>query len=194
MLDWSWIDTTPTTALMIVLSALGIYVALVLFTRAVGLRSFSQMSSFDFAITVAFGTILASTLYAKRPTLAEGLIALAVLFGIQYVVAVLRVNVPGVNEATDNTPLLLMAGSEILYDNLKDARITEDDLKGKLRESNVIDYSQVRAVVFEATGDVSVLHADEDGPDLNPDLLDGVRDADKLRDKKNVQKTTTGEK
>ncbi|PSQ88838.1 MAG: DUF421 domain-containing protein [Bacteroidetes bacterium QS_8_64_10] len=194
MIDWSWIDTTPTTALMIVLSALGIYVALMLFTRAVGLRSFSKMSSFDFAITVAFGTILASTLYSKRPTLVEGLIALAALFGIQYVVAVLRVNVPGVNEATDNTPLLLMAGSEILYDNLKDARITEGDLKGKLRESNVIDYSQVRAVVFEATGDVSVLHADEDGPDLNPDLLDGVRDADKLRDKKNVQKTTTGEK
>lgn len=57
MIDWSWITTTGTAVLMVVLSALGIYLTLVLFTRLAGLRSFSKMSSFDFAITVGIGTV-----------------------------------------------------------------------------------------------------------------------------------------
>ena len=52
-----------------------------------------------------------------------------------------------------------MKDGEIYYDNLKKARVTESDLRGKLREANVIQLSEVRAVVFETTGDVSVLHS-----------------------------------
>lgn len=33
-------------------------------------------------------------------------------------------------------------------------------MSGKLREANVLDLSQVRAVILETTGDVSVLHGD----------------------------------
>ena len=59
----------------------------------------------------------------------------------------------------DNDPLMLMEGNKIYYENLKKARVTESDLRGKLREANVIQLSEVRAVVFETTGDVSVLHS-----------------------------------
>ncbi len=73
----------------------------------------------------------------------------------------------------DNRPLLLMVGREMLDDNLRQARVTADDLRSKLREANVLNYDQLRAVVLEQTGDVSVLHGDAD---LDPDLLSNVRD------------------
>ncbi len=187
IIDWTWITTTGTAVLMAGISALGIYIALVLFTRLAGLRSFSKISSFDFAITVAFGTMLASTMLVKDPPLLRAIATLGVLYLIQFAVSFLRQRSSVVSSMVDNKPLLLMAGPEILRDNLYKARITEEDLHGKLREANVIDYSQVRAVVMEATGDVSVLHADEDGPDLNPNLLSGVRDADRLRSRSNVE-------
>ena len=186
MVDWTWITTTGTAVLMVLLSALGIYVTLILFTRLVGLRSFSKMSSFDFAITVGMGTILASTLLNKNPTLLQGVVALAALYGIQMAVSVLRRRSQAVAWMVDNDPLLLMAGDEVLYDNLKKAQITPEDLKGKLREANVIHLGQVRAVVMEATGDVSVLHASPDEPDLDLDLLSGVRDIERLRGKPDV--------
>lgn len=63
-----------------------------------------------------------------------------------------------------------MAGPDVLYDNLHKAQMTEDDLRAKLREANIIDPAQIRAVVMETTGDVSVLHADPQGPDLDPQL------------------------
>ena len=49
---------------------------------------------------------------------------------------------------------------------------THADLVAKLREANVLDFSSVRAVVFEATGDISVLHGE--GP-LDERLLAGVQ-------------------
>ena len=187
MIDWTWITTTATASLMVVLTALGIYLALILFTRLAGLRSFSKMSSFDFAITVAFGSLLASTVLAKNPPLLRSIVALGTLYLIQYVASLLRSRSSVMANAIDNSPLLLMAGPEVLHENLSKARMTEDDLRSKLREANVIHREQVRAVVMEATGDVSVMHADADGPDLEIDLLSGVRDAERLKERSNVQ-------
>lgn len=37
----------------------------------------------------------------------------------------------------------------------------ESDLIAKLREANVHDFNEVKAVVFESTSDVSVIHNNE---------------------------------
>ena len=53
-------------------------------------------------------------------------------------------------------------------------RVEEDDLIAKLREANVCDLSDVRAVVLETTGDITVLH----GSRLQERLLNGVQRID----------------
>lgn len=64
---------------------------------------------------------------------------------------------------------------------MQEARITRADLLAKLREANVPRLDQVRAVVMETTGDVSVLHAgSEDRGILDEELLDGVRGIDRI--------------
>lgn len=63
----------------------------------------------------------------------------------------------------DNSPLLLMDGATVLENNLRKARVTRGDLRSKLREANVTRLSQVKAVVFETTGNISVLHERGDG-------------------------------
>ena len=52
-----WFITDLPSAVAIVITAVGIYIAIILFTRIAGKRSFSKMSSFDFAMTVAIGSI-----------------------------------------------------------------------------------------------------------------------------------------
>jgi uncharacterized membrane protein YcaP (DUF421 family) len=176
MIDWTWIWAEGDAALMVVLSAVALYGLLILYTRLVGLRSFSKMSGFDFAITVAVGSVLASVTLWQKPTLWEGAVALGALFGLQFVVGNLRKRIPGVTTAIDNAPLLLMDGPEVRSDNLRRANMTEADLRAKLREANVTQLEQVRAVVMESTGDVSVLHAPPDAPALDDGLLADVED------------------
>lgn len=156
-----WFTTNNTTLLAIILTASGIYIALVLLTRLSGKRSFSKMSSFDFAITVAIGSILASTILSKSVALQDGIIGLLILYIIQISVAYGR-RWETIRKLTDNKPTLLMKNGEILENNLKKCKVTISDLKAKLREANVIQISEVKAVVFESTGDISVLHGSED--------------------------------
>ena len=189
----AWIETTWMAALMVVLSTLGIYASVMLLTRLAGLRSFSKMSSFDFGITVAIGAVIASTLIAKNPPLLQGAVALAALYGVQIATAILRQHFTWARSLIDNQALLLMAGDQIIKKNLRKARMTEEDLRGKLREANVIDYRQIRAVVMETTGDVSVLHASPDDPDLDPDLLEGVADSELVFQKSDVDEEKTAD-
>ena len=69
-----------TQVLGIFVTAVGIYAGLMLFTRLMGLRSFSKLSSHDFAMTVGIGSILASTVLSKNPSLLQGLVAIASLY------------------------------------------------------------------------------------------------------------------
>ncbi|MGI9173790.1 MAG: DUF421 domain-containing protein [Rhodothermales bacterium] len=175
-----WFETSAIGILAVILSAIGVYILVIALTRLAGLRSFSKMSSFDFVMTVAIGSIVASTVLLKDPPLFRAAFALAAVFGLQYGIAWLRERSSDFSSLVDNEPLLLMDGPNVLEENLKKARVTKDDLRAKLREANVLDLSQVRAVVLETTGDISVLHGEADGPALNPDLLRGVHGADRL--------------
>jgi len=170
-----WFTTTPSSVAMIITSCVIIFITLVVLTRIVGLRSFSKMSSFDFAMTIAVGSILASVLLSESTPLLDGVIALASVFTLQYLVSVLRKNTSWAAGLIDNQPRLLMIGDEILYVNLRATRVTEDDLIAKLREANVLNYSQVRAVVLETTGDISVLHTSDNSVDLSDSLLQSVK-------------------
>lgn len=181
MLDGSWFSTSFAASVTVVLTAVGIYLVLVLFTRLAGLRTFSKMSTVDFAVTVAVGSVLASTILTKDPPLAQSVVALAALFMMQYGASLLRMNSDAMIDVLDNRPVLVMAGPEILHENLKNVRMTENDLYAKLRQANVTRRDQIRAVVMETTGDVSVLHADPDGQPLEDELLYGVENADRLR-------------
>lgn len=174
-MQWSWIVTSGEAVLMVLLTTVGIYLSMIFLTRISGLRSFSKMSGFDFAVTVAIGSVLATTIVAEDPPLLQAAVGLAALYGIQMLVATLRERSGAVSAAVDNAPLLLMAGEDVLHENLRRARVTEADLRAKLREANVLRLEEVRAVVFESTGDVSVLHGPADGVGLEPELLEGVK-------------------
>jgi uncharacterized membrane protein YcaP (DUF421 family) len=154
----------------IVIAAVVIYATVILAARLVGLRSFAKMSAFDLAMTVAVGSVIASASTGAAP-LAAAVTAIVVLFGLQASVARLR-RTSRLDRLVDNQPLLLMDGATILDDHLDAVRLTREDLVAKLRSANVSRLDQVQAVVFETTGDISVLHGDRP---LDPALLDGVR-------------------
>lgn len=165
------------TTFAVFFAAFGIYVSLILFTRITGLRSFSKLSSFDFAITVAFGSIIAGVVISKDPPLFPAILGLASLYFFQMALSFLRRRFSLISSVVDNQPLLLMTGGEIIEENMHIAKITKADLRAKLREANVIEYDEIFAVVMETTGDVSVLHGDPSKKELEPELLDGVRGA-----------------
>ena len=169
-----WITSGWDQIPWVLLSGAVAYAAILLYTRLVGLRSLSKMSAADFAMTVAVGSLFASTVATASPSLVLGLAALATLYFGQWFLAWARSKFLGVSRLVDNEPLLLMRGSTILDENLRRANVTRNDLYGKLREANAFNFEQILAVVFETTGDVSVLHSADPEAMLEPEIMEQV--------------------
>lgn len=163
--------TWQVAGLVLVTAAVGLTTVIVL-ARLHGLRSFAKMAPHDFATTIAIGSVLAGTAMASVP-LIQGLMALVGLFLAQKLYQRWRVH--GGTRFVDNDPVLLMRADVVQWEALHTTGVTVDDLRAKLREANVLEYDQVRAVVLESTGDIAVLHGDATGPRLDPDLLHDVQ-------------------
>ena len=73
-------DSDFQSILLILLSSTGIYLAVIVYTRIFGKRSFSKMSSFDFAMTVAVGSIIATTILSETVSLFEGAVGLLMVY------------------------------------------------------------------------------------------------------------------
>lgn len=147
----------------------------VLVVRVIGLRAFSKMTAFDFVVTISTGSLLAGASQATSwSAFIQATIAIASLLSVQYLVARLRRASDRFEAIVQNSPILLMRDGEIQRAALDASRVAEEDLIAKLRGANVLHLSEVRAVVLETTGDISVLQ----GPRLEERLLDGVRRID----------------
>lgn len=172
------LGTTWTQMALVAASTLGIYGAVIVVTRVHGLRTFSKMSSFDFAVTIAVGSIMAS-IAVTDASLANGAVALVVLHVGQKLIASSRFRT-SVRDLVDNRPVLLVAHGEFLDEALGSVDITRHDIFAKLRENGVVSLAHVAAVVAETTGDISVLHGPDGPPDVDPRLYDNVIGAEHL--------------
>lgn len=170
----SWFFDSAHSLLWVVVSCIVFYLLTIVITRLVGLRSFTTFSSFDFLITLSMGALLASTVVSREVALAEGFTAVFTLFLLQMGVSLIRARWGWIKKVIDNQPTLLMENGQVLHDNLRAVRITEDELRAKLRGSNVYNYAQVKAVVLESSGDVSILRQPDQGSVPELTTLEGI--------------------
>jgi uncharacterized membrane protein YcaP (DUF421 family) len=83
------------------------YVALIFLLRISGKRTLSKMNAFDFVVTVALGSTLATVLLSKQVPLAEGVLALGLLIFLQFIITWLSVRSPAVSSLIKAEPRLL---------------------------------------------------------------------------------------
>jgi len=153
----------------------GAMIWVVILVRLNGLRSFSKMTNFDFVMTVAVGSLLAGAGQATEwSAFGQALVAMSGLFAVQYLSARLRRSSDAIESLMQNQPTILMRDGVIDQAALSKTRVAEDDLIAKLREANVLDFADVRAVILETTGDISVLHGDS----CAEQLLQGTREVE----------------
>ncbi|HOI12741.1 MAG TPA: DUF421 domain-containing protein [Methanoculleus sp.] len=133
------------------------YVALVIILRLSGKRTLSAMNAFDFIVTVALGSTLASVITSRDVSLAEGVIALGLLVGLQYVVSWFSVRSEKVQKAVKSEPRLLFHAGEFLHDAMRRERIAESEIRQALRSEGIGSPESVRSIVLETNGNLSVL-------------------------------------
>lgn len=142
------------------------YAALVLALRVSGKRTLTKLNAFDLVVTVALGSTLATILLSESVALAEGLLALALLIGLQYAITWLSVRSQRFQGFIKAEPALLLHRGRFLDAALRVERVTREEVLSVLRSNGADDPADVAAVVLETDGSFSVLKSDPEAPSL----------------------------
>ena len=133
------------------------YIALVLTLRISGKRTLTKLNAFDFVVTVALGSTLATVLLSKDVALAEGIVALALLVFLQYVITWGSVRSPWISHLVKSEPTLLVRNGAFLDKTMRSQRVTREELLSVLRGKAIGDVADVAAIVLETDGSFSVV-------------------------------------
>ena len=150
------------------------YIGCVVLLRLSGNLTLSKMNSFDLVVTVAFGSTLSSILITKDIALAEGLLAIALLILLQFVITWLSVRSSTINALIKTAPTLLLKDGRMLDEAMARVRITKDEIRTAVRQQGSGGLEQIAAVVLETDGSLSVIPRDKMG---SGSALDAVKGA-----------------
>lgn len=133
------------------------YVALVAILRVSGKRTLSKLNAFDFIVTIALGSTLASVITSKDIALIEGLVALGLLVGLQFAVTWTSVRWPFVDRIVKSEPTLLLRHGRCLDGAMKRERVASDEVLAAIRQSGGSQYADADAVLLESDGSLTAI-------------------------------------
>jgi len=133
------------------------YSALTFLLLASGKRTLSKWNAFDFVVTIALGSTFATVIISKDVSFAEGVLALGLLVGLQFVITWLSVRFKWMENLVKAEPTLLFDKGEFLSHAMKRQRVAEGEVRMAIRSKGIAAVEEVDAVVLETDGSFSVI-------------------------------------
>ena len=139
------------------------YFALVVTLRISGKRTLAKMNAFDFVVTVALGSTLATILLNGDIALLEGMLAFIMLVVLQYVIALLSSRSAWVERLAKSEARPVLIDGVMDRAALHRERVSEEEVYCAVRRAGFGDLADVAAVVLETNGTFSVIACEKAG-------------------------------
>lgn len=164
-----WFDSWSEIHRLLLVGTAG-YLSVIVVLRIPGKRTLAQLNAFDLVVSVAIGSTLASMLLNDDVSLAEGVIALALLATLQFAIALITSRTKWGRRVISSAPTVLLADGRIDTDATRRQRVSADEIRQVIRSAGAGDIGQIAAVVLEVDGSMSVITRDAagDGSALAP--------------------------
>lgn len=133
------------------------YLVVLVLLHAAGKHSLAKTNAYALVVTVALGSALATSVVSKQVTLADGILAIGILLGLQYLLATMISKWKWAERLLTQNPTLLVRNGQMLPEALERERVTEAELLAALRQRGIDAVESVGAVVLETDGSFSVI-------------------------------------
>lgn len=141
----------------VLLVTLASYVTIIVVLRISGKRSLAKLNAFDFVVTIALGSILASVILTEAVSWSEGFAAFFGLAVLQLLVTWTSNQSRTFAKVLRSEPKLLLRDGEFQDEALANERITRDEVEAAIRKKGHGKVEDVAAVVLESDGELSVI-------------------------------------
>ncbi|MDY7020758.1 MAG: DUF421 domain-containing protein [Cyanobacteriota bacterium] len=148
--NWSQLGHTFLTA------SLG-YIIIIFLLRISGKRTLSKWNSFDFVVTIAFGSILASMILSKDTSLVQASLGFALLVLFQFLITWVSARSSVIQKLVKAKPTLLFYKGQFQENALKNERVAEGEILAAIRGEGIGDLREAGAVILETDGSFSVI-------------------------------------
>ncbi|MGM8885156.1 DUF421 domain-containing protein [Psychrobacter sp. 1U2] len=148
----------------IVLTAVLVYILIVVTTKVSGKRSTSQLNNFDWIVTVMIGSLGASTILLKDIPFIEGGASILTLYVLQYLVTKYAAYSPYFGRLILSEPRILFYQGEFLTTAMLEERLTRQELESAMRKEGIHNIKDVEAIILESDAMLSVIPKNHDGP------------------------------
>lgn len=158
----------------IALSAVAVYILLLVVVRMSGKRSTSKMNNFDWIVTVAAGGLTASGILLESVTVADAAVGLVSLMTLQWLTTWLVVRSSTFSQVVKPAPTLLVHRGAFLEDNLRKARVGPAEVEAAVRGAGLGHLEDAQWVILETDATLSVLAKSDRISGAKVPLLEGV--------------------
>lgn len=122
-----------------------------------GRKLIAQMTFFDFVIGVSMGSIIANAIVGQQFTSMSAVTALILVSVLIIATGYLHIKSFKARKILNSEPVTLVQNGAIVEENMKNIRLTINELMMKLREKNTFNLADVEFAIMETDGELSVL-------------------------------------
>ena len=141
-----------------------LYLVLILVIRLMGKRQIGEMEPAEFVVTMLVANLAAIPMQDGGIPLYSGLVPILTVLGLELVLSWLTLRSQGFRRILCGKPVILIENGRILQQQLRQTRITMDELMGHLREKDVLSPRHVQYAILETNGTLSVFPYPEHMP------------------------------
>ena len=141
-----------------------LYLVLILVIRLMGKRQIGEMEPAEFVVTMLVANLAAIPMQDGGIPLYSGLVPILTVLGLELVLSWLTLRSQGFRRILCGKPVILIENGRIMQQQLRQTRITLDELMGHLREKDVLSPQHVQYAILETNGTLSVFPYPEHMP------------------------------
>lgn len=124
--------------------------------RLMGKREIGQLGLIDLVVSILIAELGAISIENYRASIFNTIVPIAILTGLEVIVAYLSMKFRSINRLFEGKPTILVQEGKIIYNNLVKERISLDDLLQNLRQNSITSIEDVRYVILEPNGKLSI--------------------------------------
>ena len=145
-------------------------ITLFLVTKMIGKKQVSQLSLFDYVISISIGNFAAEMTINLDSQVLDGFLSIVIFGLIAFLVSIVTMKSIILRRFFIGTPTLIMQDGKFILQNLKRVKFDMNDFLQTAREKGYFDISTIKYALMEVDGKVSFLPKEDNLPVTNKDL------------------------